>query len=355
MTTSNQEFIDGAQPGLPITCDKKSASKIKIIDEELYLADSSGFNTKVGYLTNLSTSFYALLPQFQEGTKEYDTLFTRLKLARIQQERIIDSAKGIIVKEIPEFWSKWKKIKSDTPKEEVEEIELNNKIVADKRPYFMKWLYPEYMRKYKKFEDTYSNFSIAKFRLTIDQLLKKGNHTEQESGVIRDYKRYHPFILSNCLMNRVCQYMEEKIKEIKEETGKSNFDYSVLLDSDFEVTDDKLSKMIQLFERYKYAKKSKIGMDKYENFEQFILQIRNQAYKEISSSGVELANLSVCINYKIFPKSNKDFCWNVFGEEILKNVYKNKQDKVLVPVACETGDIEYLGKRYVMTDAKIDY
>jgi hypothetical protein len=355
MTTSNQEFIDGAQPGLPITCNKKSASKVKITEDEVYLADLKGFGTKVGFLTNLSTSFYALLPMFEKGTKEYETLFTRLKLARIQQERIIDSAKGIIVKNIPEFWSKWKKIKPDMSEDESEQIRINNKIIADKRPYFMKWLYPEYMRKFRRFEETYENISMSKFHLTMRQLQDKNDKNEKEQTVVKNYFRYHPFILSDCLMNCVCRYMESKVREIRLCVGKDDFDCSVLMDSDVEISEDKLSKMLKIFEQYKYGKKTKIGLEKYENFGQFVKEMQKKAYKEVSSNAVELANLSVHINYKMFPKSNKDFCWHVFGEDILKNVYKNRQENVLVPAACETGDIEYLGKRYMMTNAEINY
>ena len=87
--------------------------------------------------------------------------------------------------------------------------------------------------------------------------------------------------------------------------------------------------------------------------EQYDKAIRNEAYNGISSNIQELANLALTICYEIHPSDNKSFAWNVFGEGIVENVRKNRQNKVLVPCLDNHGDIEYLGEKYSMIEISV--
>ena len=71
LTTNNQQIINGAFGGLPITYDKHPIKKIKINKKELYKFDKRAFDTRIGFITNISTSLYSMLNNFNKESKEY--------------------------------------------------------------------------------------------------------------------------------------------------------------------------------------------------------------------------------------------------------------------------------------------
>ena len=58
--------------------------------KDLYKADLLSFDSKIGYITNCSTTLYSMLPLYEKGTKEYDTIMHRLKECRVLQGNEID-------------------------------------------------------------------------------------------------------------------------------------------------------------------------------------------------------------------------------------------------------------------------
>jgi hypothetical protein len=66
-----------------------------------------------------------------------------------------------------------------------------------------------------------------------------------------------------------------------------------------------------------------------------------------------LANLAISICYEIHPNDNKTFAWGVFGEEIINNVYKNRQTIVKIPFVDDFGNIEWLGNKYSSKEINI--
>ena len=75
---------------LPITYEKKTVPKRIVKEKHLYRADLKSFDTKIGQITNYSTSFYDLLYKFKDdyseyGRKCYNEILERLKLTRFAQ------------------------------------------------------------------------------------------------------------------------------------------------------------------------------------------------------------------------------------------------------------------------------
>lgn len=89
-TTDSRVFIENTFGGNPITYEKKPTEKKYIDRKDLYKADILAFDSKIGYITNGSTTLYAMLPLYKEGTKEYNTIMHRLKECRVLQGNEID-------------------------------------------------------------------------------------------------------------------------------------------------------------------------------------------------------------------------------------------------------------------------
>ena len=356
MTTNQKEFIDGAKGGLPVTYKKHPVSKTDIVENELYKSDMLAFDSRIGYITNCSTTMYAMLPNYGEDSEEYKEIVNRLKICRKEQGNEIDKTKGLIVKPFPKHWTRWNRRKKDN-EEFNKRIPFYNSILVDKRPYFMRWLYSDYNRKYKIHKDKYDLFYVAKFGKNLDDILFKNDLTPDERIALDKYNRYVPLLDSNCLINRICHYMESKIKELKEGVVKNPSRRNIEILWNNKIVKDgavsyrqKIKKMEKLYREYKSGKRSfsgitdEKGSQKYKTLDQYSKYIRYRAISTISPDVSELANLALDMCYTV--SGDKSFLWNVFSDGLIENVMLNKQEKNVVPFLQKNGDILYLDKKY---------
>jgi hypothetical protein len=369
--TNNKQVIEGTQLGLPIHYANKKAQKQRIIEEELYLADINGFNNRVGFVTNSATTAFAILPTLEVNSPEYIETINRLKRFRKEQGSTIDATKGLIIKPFPMHWTKWKKTPKKATEEEIKEIEFNNRIVINKRPYFMRWVYSTYNKKYLDYKKRYSKDSEMRFNKTLDELLAEYHSgivvTEEESFYLDEYYRYNPLLETDCLMNKIAWYMEGKIKQLKLELLKKPTDENILILKNHSYYTDK-KKYKKLYDLYKLYKSGKRNFaifnddensggintsNKFKTIEQYNKFIRQKA-EEISSDGIELANLAVDICYVTHATDSKNFVWQIFGNEIVENILQNKQEDCFVPFLNKKGDIKYLGEKYSMHSININ-
>lgn len=89
-SSDNKTIIDNVFEGNPITYQKKPTEKKYIDTKDLYKADLLSFDSKIGYITNCSTTLYSMLPLYGKDTKEYNTIMHRLKECRVLQGNEID-------------------------------------------------------------------------------------------------------------------------------------------------------------------------------------------------------------------------------------------------------------------------
>jgi hypothetical protein len=359
--TNNKQVVDGAYGGLPIHYNTKKAPKVKIIEENLWESDINGFNSKVGFVTNCATTSFSLLADFKEDSLQYKKIIERLKCFRKEQGATIDATKGLIIKPFPIRWTRWKKIIDSMDDETKTSANFENSIVINKRPLFMRYVYSSYNREYIEYNKSCDADCKMRFNKTIKELLGQKELIPEEQKTVNDYYRYSPFIHSDCLMNKLCAYMEESIKEIKEAQHNISSDEILMIIKDHEVdTDkDKLKKLYEVYKRYKSQKRNfanikldESGSDdclKFKTIEQYNKYIRQECLK-VSNNVSELANLAIDICYTLYPSDNKNFVWNIFGEEIVNNVMKNRQEKIYVPFKDDSGDIKFLGSYYSLVE-----
>ena len=365
--TNNKEIINGAYGGLPIDYENKKAPKKIINKNELYLSDIQGFDNSVGFVTNVATTAFALLPKFEEGSKEHSEIIKRLKCFRKEQGSTIDATKGLEIKPFPIHWTKWNKIKEDDSEEIKKEKEFLNSICINQRVYFMRWLYPKYNVRFNNYYKSIDLIHVrTQFKKKLEDILNqykkdKSQLNEKEISFVNKYYALNPFLETDCVMNNVSNFMVNSIKEIKLEDFKKINEENILILKDSTINTDK-EKLKKLYDLYKQYKKEKKNINKknqqhydynYETVEQFNSYFRNLA-NNISSNGSELVNLAIDICYIIHPSDNKSFLWNVFGEDLIINIIKNKQDKIKVPFLDPKGSIDYLGNKYEMKIIEIN-
>ena len=322
-----------------------------------------GFNSKVGFVTNCATSAFALLPSFQEGSREYDVTIDRLKCFRKEQGSTIDATKGLIIKPFPIQWTRWHSIKDGTHPDQAKEMTFLNSIVINKRPLFMRYVYTGYNKKYIDFNRRYSINAKMKFGVSLEDLLRKHELSlldESEKLFIDEYLRYIPFILTNCLMNKVCLFMESKVKTLREDMRYDILSENTsLLKSLDQRTDKELFKNLYLvYKKYKSEKKTFLEVkdtgdgSRKKTLDQFDKYIRLQCL-DISNDTHLLADMAVDICYVLHPSDNKSFLWNIFGEEVVDNLI-SKSDVYVYPHKDDCGSVKYLWNSYSLKTVKID-
>jgi hypothetical protein len=310
------------------------------------LSDTLSFGSRIGLITNLSTTFYSLLPLFV-GNKEYNVLINRLKTCCVLQGSEIDKTKGINVYELPNWWDKWDK--------DSENSELNNKLLARQRPYFFRYVYQSWNKRYKHHYSAYNNLCIVRFGYTLDVLLGKENLSEAEQKVKDEFYKRSPLIDSPCTVNLICHYLEKEVKEVKANVKNDNFDYSIYMNPDIEVDENKLHKMELLYDKFRAFQRNSHDRssnnweddeDEFPTRDEYIHVLEREAYY-ISNNISELANLLVEVCYGMHGENSKEFCWKLFGGRgLLDNLAMRCRGFMQVPVLDDKGTIEYLGKKY---------
>ena len=89
-STDNEIILRNSFGGNPITYQKKPTEKKYIDTKDLFKADLLSFDSKIGYITNCSTTLYSMLSLFEKNSTEYNTIIHRLKECRVAQGNEID-------------------------------------------------------------------------------------------------------------------------------------------------------------------------------------------------------------------------------------------------------------------------
>jgi hypothetical protein len=269
------------------------------------------FSNRIGFITNVSSTFHSFLCLYEKESEEYKTIENRLKILTAFQSMSIDKAKGIEIMDFPEWWTKWEKGK-----------EFQNRILADKRPLFFRWLYDHYNREYKKYLETYNTFCISNFGITLQQLKEKESPTKEQQNTLYYLKRYNHLIDTPSVMNKICHHMEREVSLLKDARNDMKFV--------FDVDPEKLDKMKELYKEWKVLRK------KHAQDGESLLpyEIKRKA-DEISTNSNEIAKLSLNVSV--------GFAFSVFTDYV-EGFYSKKI--VEVPVLDENGNIEFDGERY---------
>jgi len=359
-TFNNETIIKGKIEGIPIHYESQKAEK-KIVDsrndEEQVKCQLNGYNSKVGFATNISSSIYTMLEKFPRGSIEQDTLLKRLKIGRAIQGEIIDGVKGLQVPPFRDHWTKYKKITEDMTPEEVKKWTFNNKILCNIRPAYFRFLYPHYMTRYNKEIKKYNIYSHLAFKKPFIDILKSNIKTKEQVNMVQEYNHRSYFLDNNSVVNRISRYMRANLGLIGKFSTMSskNFDYTLLQNLDYPLTEDGLEWMTFYLQEYKAFKK---GLrhdlaNSFSNLESFIHYLRKQCILNISTNDSELANYAIEITYGK-EIAMVEFAWRLFPDGILENIMGSSSGVIKMPVADEYGNINYLWSTYAIREFELE-
>jgi len=197
-----------------------------------------------------------------------------------------------------------------------------------------------------------------KFGMTLDELKGLNRKTVEQKDFLKTFYHFSPVIESDCVMNRICKYIESIDFGIKRMVKADNDQSHIrkLMSRNLENIDDNTyQKVVKVYEEYKKTvsrKSSLVGKSDKGGFDDetytSILYHYNQFEKTLFEVSQDIREIVDCLIYMFYienPKSNKDVLWNVFGDYIYENII-NKVNHYFVPVEDSNGEIDYLGTKY---------
>lgn len=358
-STNNEYFLKGARrEELSITYDKEKVKDQRITLPNQIKCDIRGLDTKVGQITNYSTSMLAMLPMFEgeKNKEQYEEISKRLKLLREIQGAEIDKIKGTTPPNFPKSWRYWIQInKEDSDEEKARKYKYNSMVVR-KKPYFFIYLYSSLMGEYKNYEKNFNSLSMKYFGLKMKELLRKENKNNEEFSLIRKYRKYSPVLETDCIMNILCKEVENTEFDIKYKKGAQSLlpEFSQGINID----EKKMGALLVLYREYKSQKK----------YKKILTMIENEGIKDDDINeimrGIVYHHKDICRDkmYSIFSSSRElfeyliemcrrnnfdyAFIWDIIGEDIIDIIPSSKS---LIVVDDECGK-DYLGSKYSLKE-----
>ena len=359
MLTDNRVLVDNLRSLPALMCIQRKAKKKVVSEEDAIFANINSFGDDIGKTTNRITAMFEVQSRYPIDSKEYKILDYRIKCGQLFQQNAIDRAKGIISKPMPREWHDRHHAMMI---EDQETRQLYLSILADKKPYFMRYIYPDLMRQYNTYIKNTSKKSQREFSMTIDELLLKDDlaRTEQEQEFIRYYLNCMPVGVGDCVTNRICKRFEQEFDGyLGKHSASEDFNYEIMK-SGIEYSKSQYTSILRLFEDYNrrvrdytiYANRERIDSDEVFSHTQMMRAEFRSACDIVCSNSKCLCDILLDICYR--RSCTKNFVWNMCGKEIVNNLLEKNDHKICFPVMDPDGSIEFSGNRFSFYKKEVD-
>lgn len=343
-----------------VVCVQRKAPKCIPTEDDIMQSNINSFGNAVGEVTNKITSMFEVQARYEKDSREYRILDYRIKCGQLYQQNQIDKTKGIEAKEMPDKWYNWisNKISKAKTSSEKKENWFNRKLIADKKPYFMQYIYPAEKSKMNEYIKKNNEKCIMRFRITLDELFAKENKTPEEEKFIYCYYQRLPLGIAPCTINKICWKIEDTFDHLKS-CESDEFDYSILK-SNAEYSNHLYAQIKKIYDRYRretsnymqYAKSERIKSEE-RQIQKYIFreEFKRQCLEQCPNEDI-LCNIVLDLCYSK-SKYSKQFAWDVCGETFIQNLLRRNNYMVSYPTLDENGEIEFSGLHFSMSTTEI--
>ena len=196
--------------------------------------------------------------------------------------------------------------------------ELYKRIVADRKPYFMRYIYPALMKQYNTYMKNTDRNALREFGESTAELERKPCEllTDRQAEFLRRYRMMMPVGVSDCVMNRICRRIEKEFDGyVRRQSASNSFDYRIMM-SGAEYTPRQYTAVRQLYEDYT---KKIAGYTIFANYERvdecdayaMITDMDREFRRECAIACPDeraLCNIVLDLCYR--KKTTKRFAWN---------------------------------------------
>lgn len=358
MLTDNRILVEKLRPLPALMCAQRKAAKRISSEDDFIRSNIESFGNDIGQTTNWVTSMFEVRSRFSPGSDEYSTLSYRIRCGQLYQQNAIDKAKGIVCKPMPKDWHDRRaasKIEDD------EERDFYRSIVADKKPYFMRYIYPALMKQYNTYIKNTDRNALREFQMTVAELqaLRDDELTDRQREFLKYYDNRMPVGTGDCVMNKICRRFEDAFGGyIGKHNAAVRFDYHFMR-SDAEYTPKQFSAVKRLRDDYNRRLSSYAVFADYERVDEYdsfaALSMMNDEFRRecsvICPDSRALCNVILDICYT--KSSTKRFAWSMCGDDIIHNLLSSHDGIISYPVPDASGEFEYCGERFAVETIQI--
>lgn len=359
MLTDNRVLVYKLEPLPALMCAQRKAEKKISTEDDFIKSNIESFGNGIGQTTNWITSMFDVRAKFPKHSKEYSILSYRIRCGQLYQQNAIDQAKGIVCKPMPRLWYDRH---AANKIEDITQRELYRKIISDKKPYFMRYIYPALMKQYNTYIKNTDRNAMREFQMTVSDIYKLpiAETTERHREFIKYYEHNMPVGNSDCVMNKICRRFE---KEFDGYIGKHNaaikFDYSIMR-SPSEYTPRQYSSVKKIYEDYNKRLANYAILTDYKRIDEhdssITLSIMNDEFRKecnkICPNKYALCNIILDICYT--KSSTKRFAWSMCSTEIIHNLLAKNENRISYPSMDMDGDITFGGKTFSIKTTTIE-
>lgn len=357
LTTDNEILLRNTRDVPAIVCVQKKAEKCVITEERLTLANKNSFGNDIGTITNRVTAMYDIMSKFEPGSPQRETLEYRIRCGQLLQQACIDKTKGIISKPMPKEWYDFHSltVKDNDDEGTVRRKEFNKQLLADKKPYFMIYVYPELGRQFRKYVKESDEVCVEKWGVDIFGFAENANRDARAAEFLEAYFKKYPVTDGSGVMNRLCHFVESEFNGVLNSVKDKGYCYEELLTSvDFwrkgldknkAESVEKLYSLYRSFIKAVSARADKSGVSDLEANEKRAMldEWFKRECDAICVSEVRQCDMLLKVCYS--SEYSKRFVWKMCGERIVRNLLE-KNGGYSYFIRDDEGETVYHGERY---------
>ena len=345
------------QPAL-MCVQRKAEKKIPSIQDTIR-SNIDSFGNDIGRTTNWITSMFEVQSNFDENSEEYRVLDYRIKCGQLFQQNCIDKAKGIISKPMP---LEWHDRRAAMDIEDTQERVFARSIVADRKPYFMRYIYPDLARQYNKYIGNTERNAMRQFGKSVAEIaaVPYSELGERERSFLHYYDLKIPVGMGDCVMNRLCRKFEEAFdKYIKKTSVCGSFDYEIYK-SNTQYTQRQFQAVRSLYTEYNsrvhnFKTAAMYGLVNDDESADKLSYMEEEFRRECAlACPNEKALCDILLDLCYSKSSTRRFVWNMCAYVIIWNLLEKNGNIMRFPTADKNGDIVYCGERYSMAETTVE-
>lgn len=249
-------------------------------------------------------------------------------------------------------------IESDDSDEIIAQKMLNQKLCAEKKPYFFGYNYATLKQEYDKYvKDTDEHIYSIVGKNTRDLLKNDGNLPENEQKILDFYKKRLPLDVSPSTMNRICWAIEDKFDHV-DDFEDVVFDYTVYK-SGIDYSQESYELIKAQCQKYKQQKRDITKKKFVENANDDecatdqiarLLADLEENCSTICPNEQELCEILLDVCYK--DGIDVNIVWILCGDIIVDKILK-KTGAYCYPAQDDNGDFEFSGCKFSMKNVVV--
>lgn len=358
-STDNRVLLENTRATPPILCIQKKGEKKVPTEDDFIESNMNGFGDSIGKITNRITTMFDVQSRFEVGSREFETLEYRICCGQLFQQNSIDRIKGVKSKPMPKSWYDYSacKIEDGDDPDTIADKQFNMRILANKKPYFMSYIYPEQIRGYKKYMNAIRRKTVREMSDDAQDILAKPEEerTEYENTFIQYYLFKNPVGMNLCTMNRICWMIEEEmdgyLKHLRHDDVldydaiKSGKEYSL---STYYATRKVFLEAVDCAKRkQKELATSKVSTnsdyDYSRHYAMYLDELRRELLEKCSDDDMLY---DILIDVCKRSNASRELIWKLFGDKIVNYLLNKHGNKIYVIAKDPAGDVAYCGDRY---------